>query len=556
MEIIDNIPPPPLVPPVKQLEKGFDPDHVYWSYNITAPPTDENCILLITRNVDPYILAYYLREKKWFVKKVHMSEDDGIGHVVIVNDEIVGITYSDNFINLHLEHDKPTIEYLKKIPDRSLLGQPNCSCIIESHGELYLVMMLKLWRTEVVEKLSILKFNFSEMRWEEVKSIGDHVFFLDFRIHKGLSEKRVLINNGASESEETQLKKLPPELVCCVLNHLSYLDSRCLGDAFPKWLPIIRETPMPLSNRHRDSPCLLSFTNDYKSCFLVDPLRGMRCTIQSPELPCNVKVLSSKHGWLLLTTTYHDLMATDPYTDIFFYNPLSKAIIRLPPYNFEHKTISFSSPPTSSDCVVVAVHFGIGEMVICRKGDMRWTEIDGEFQQNDEWFKTLYTPPVFLKEKFHFLSNDGRVGIFDPVTGSWDVHGQRRIVNSKTHRHYLIESNDELFWLWATEDGDRLIVCKLDQSNYVWKETTSLEGMCFFVCRNSSISDGVLNLSKNKEERIYFPMLQDGQFVHYSCIQDRMFPKENFDGAGELSDGSCWIQPCWVQHTDEELRWF
>ncbi|KAJ3675204.1 hypothetical protein LUZ60_004246 [Juncus effusus] len=363
--------------------------------------------------------------------------------------------------------------------------------------------------------------------------------------------------------EEKPLTNLYSDLVGLILHRLSYIDTRYVADVIPSWLPIINETPKPLDNWCIGSPCLLSFSNDFRTCCLIDHLRNKRHIIRSPELPYRIKILSSKHGWLLLLATLDSFMETNDSMKlisdfyIFFYNPLSKAIIKLPPYKPDefigNYSFSFSSPPTCSNCVVVAERIeGFAKISMCRKGDSEWTKFVDHEDENDI-STNIFASPIFLKGEFHMLMDDGRIGLFNPVALSWRVYGDSKTINPKTHRHHLVESNDELFWICATKNGDSIRVCKLDRSDYCWKETECLGGKCFFVGQYSSVSASNL---EGEKDMVYFPMFQDGRLVGYSCAEQKLFCGRDFYGFEELTLGSCWIEPRWTQYNDEDLQWF
>ncbi|CAL9108384.1 unnamed protein product [Musa textilis] len=111
-----------------------------------------------------------------------------------------------------------------------------------------------------------------------------------------------------------------------------------------------------------------------------------------------------KAGWLLAARE----------RQLFFFNPFSTQVINLVMYPGRKHTVrlfTFTSPPTSPDCVVFAVHrFGDSELEIgrCSVGD-------------DEWERALVTdvpPPI--------ETPDG-IGHWAQCTGSYD---RREIIQS------------------------------------------------------------------------------------------------------------------------------
>ncbi|PIA38935.1 hypothetical protein AQUCO_02700255v1 [Aquilegia coerulea] len=111
----------------------------------------------------------------------------------------------------------------------------------------------------------------------------------------------------------------------------------------------------------------LMFSNREKSkCSFLDPMYNVNSCFDMPEL-LGAKICSSKDGWLLMKKGDRSM---------FFFNPFTKATIRLPdlPKNLGFNGISFTAPPTSSSCIV----FGFFNFVSCVRiyflhlGDNGW----------------------------------------------------------------------------------------------------------------------------------------------------------------------------------------
>ncbi|KAJ3676094.1 hypothetical protein LUZ60_003506 [Juncus effusus] len=311
-----------------------------------------------------------------------------------------------------------------------------------------------------------------------------------------------------STSQQEELwPDLLPELVLQIVHHLAFLDSRCISRAIPRWIPTIRSTQKPIvANCNHESPCLLSFSNDYKTCRLFDPLRNINCLIKTPNVPTDVKILSCKHGWLLLMLSYHD---------IIFYNPLSKVVIEIPPLEkSSHFSFSFSSPPTSSNCVVVGIKINEYErkIIACNKGDREWTDVLVEPLNGG--IRVRLTSAVIFRDRFHWLGSDGQIIVLDPITREWDVR-HTGINVYITRWKYLVESDNELFYIVATQDGDSIFVYKFDELKYAWKKTENLDGRWFFLSQEGSIGVSA-SVVGYKKESLYFPMFQHEQFVYYS----------------------------------------
>lgn len=117
-----------------------------------------------------------------------------------------------------------------------------------------------------------------------------------------------------------------------------------------------------------------------------------------PESLKGSRIRFSKGGWLLISKG----------KTLFFYNPFTRSSIELPELPDEHcydfSGISFSSAPTSSDCVVFGVSKQIGDNVFTfyiKRGDEHWTNVsfDGFYWLPDRKpmeFEADFNSPVFL----------------------------------------------------------------------------------------------------------------------------------------------------------------
>lgn len=95
-------------------------------------------------------------------------------------------------------------------------------------------------------------------------------------------------------------------------------------------------------------PWLLCFDNRCSLFELRDPVRSKLYTLHLPEL-AESAVCYIKDGWLL--------MYTSSSKDMFFFNPFSRELVSLPKFSLPFQAVAFSSPPTSDNCVLVALDF-------------------------------------------------------------------------------------------------------------------------------------------------------------------------------------------------------
>ncbi|OMO88768.1 hypothetical protein COLO4_20081 [Corchorus olitorius] len=77
-------------------------------------------------------------------------------------------------------------------------------------------------------------------------------------------------------------------------------------------------------------------------------------------------ICASKHGWLLLQQS----------NETFFFNPFSNKVIKLPSMHISFNRATFSSTPTSPDCICFAIGSSKSSDKIlistCSPGDLKW----------------------------------------------------------------------------------------------------------------------------------------------------------------------------------------
>ncbi|XP_026403565.1 F-box/kelch-repeat protein At3g18720-like isoform X4 [Papaver somniferum] len=119
---------------------------------------------------------------------------------------------------------------------------------------------------------------------------------------------------------------------------------------------------------------------------------------------------------------------------VFCYNPFTRAIIFLPdlPDNYVLGGMSFSSVPTSRDCVVIAVSnwfdfVGYDEIFFLvtepGKGATDWDVRDFDYEGRcEDYFMPCINNPVFYDRAFYCLDCNGMLGVFN-MTGdsSWEI---------------------------------------------------------------------------------------------------------------------------------------
>ncbi|WZY77644.1 hypothetical protein YC2023_024028 [Brassica napus] len=281
-----------------------------------------------------------------------------------------------------------------------------------------------------------------------------------------------------------------------------------------------------------------------KSCLfeLRDPVRSKLYTLHLQEL-AELAVCYIKDGWLL--------MYTSSSKDMFFFNPFSRELVSLPKFSLPFQAVAFSSPPTSDNCVLVALDFvtSVQERRIvistCHLGATEWTT---------EAFPTVlpfyrHSKIVYLNEQFYcFTRGGGYLYSFHPSSRTWVCHQDAYVYHQlrgewDKREIFLAERKGELFLMFACSK-EKPLVFKL--GSLQWEEVTSneLDGFTtFFSSYNSELRSNIPLMRNN----LCFPWFGDKRkrCVSYFFDKSRFNPPNASLNWLELipSQKSLWIDP-------------
>ena len=309
--------------------------------------------------------------------------------------------------------------------------------------------------------------------------------------------------------------------------------------------------------------CLPKATGDVQLYYFFDPF-GRRVYDTDDQLSSingGLTLRSSKDGWVLIS---------DEDDAIYFFNPFTgedEDIFELPmvdKFPSRFSGISFSSPPTSSDCVVLGIEcndfFDGGIQVFWwRHGDPDWTY---KSYTNNLPFCVAKNNPVFHGGLFYFLGKYGNLGVFDPKEETWTVldkpkpsHPMRIIgtsnckVSTKISQNrskqecYLVESSKgEMLSVFSYNDGEKILVSRLNESKMAWEKVKDLGDDALFVDKRASLS--VVAPSRGARNRIYFPRFSDGdnkEGVYYS-LESKKYCANSMNFVEQRAD-CVWIMP-------------
>ncbi|XP_026452247.1 F-box/kelch-repeat protein At1g57790-like [Papaver somniferum] len=247
-----------------------------------------------------------------------------------------------------------------------------------------------------------------------------------------------------------------------------------------------------------------------------------------PELLVGAIIRFSKDGWLLMSKGDRTL---------FFYSPFTREIIQLPDVPHEYNThyifcgISFSSLPTSSDCVV----FGIAEwyrpndekkellidqqvmLLIIEKVNDVWKPYKFH-ADNSRKLLACYNNPVFYKGNFYALAYNGTLGVFnledsrDQINfdkSNWKVIPKTLTQFDGVNPSYLVECEGELLLVIFERPFGKLVeIFKMDPCKMKWVKVKSLGNYSLFISHTSSFS--VIAPDSSIANKIYFSRLNKG----------------------------------------------
>ncbi|XP_042478045.1 F-box/kelch-repeat protein At1g57790-like [Macadamia integrifolia] len=309
-----------------------------------------------------------------------------------------------------------------------------------------------------------------------------------------------------SKREDRSWSDLPTEILERIMADLYLSDITSFHEVCKQWSSIERPRTQLLIRygyeyRHRcrptnQIPWLLmsnSHTHLTSSCTLIDPSssssykKAHSIKIEGIGPNDNTQVCSTKFGWLLLSQTHPH------WTSFFLYSPFINERIDLPNLDSKFDVATFSSVPTSTDCVFFVLHYTTKVTIsICRKGDMAWST--SSFSEGFLPIKDV----VYSKGLFYCSTIRGALAAFDVSQQSWRVLSEfRPLLDSSCYDYssFMVEDvEEELLFILLSNSGGWALVHKLDRSVKMWVKVENLTDKSLFV---SSASTSVM-VSKNK----------------------------------------------------------
>jgi hypothetical protein len=302
---------------------------------------------------------------------------------------------------------------------------------------------------------------------------------------------------------------LPMDLLEFLVRHVSLVDSIHLFAVCKVWnltsnsIPLAKTCPWLMYQEKLDGT--------YK---LLDSSNGKEYTkkIELPSFVFPTQMLCSKDGWVIVLGGNGAM---------FMVNPMIQHVVKLPALEVTYEDfhgITFTSIPTSLDCVVIGICTdrcdNSIEFHVWHSGEEEWMIIyDDEIP-----FCIANTNPVFLNGKLYYLGETGELGVFDPVEQSWVTLDKPKPVYMEDHEPpfrgtedcYLLELGGDLVSVFRYNYFNyEICVYKLDRLKMEWIQLEDFAGWTIFLDPRSSFAKPSQHKS-SWSNKIFFTAIYSG----------------------------------------------
>ncbi|KAF8397883.1 hypothetical protein HHK36_016808 [Tetracentron sinense] len=292
------------------------------------------------------------------------------------------------------------------------------------------------------------------------------------------------------------------------------------------------------------SPWLMFPQKNSSLCKFFDPSHRAFYFLDIPDL-YGSRICYAKDGWLLIYRPRN--------SRVFFFNPFTKAIIKLPRFELRHQSVAFSSAPTSPSCIVFLIEC-VNPLVVsvstCHPGAVEWSTVNHQSKLPFVVGFSDWNNMIFCGKFFYVLNLMGLLGVFDPENQTWNVLDVRPpavldiyFFRKRWRGRFMVEFRGELLVMY-TCFREKPIIFKLDQSKMEWEKVKSLDGLTMFASFLSSHLSS--NLPRIMSNSVYFPKVRfyGKRCISYSLDDCRYYPsKECHDWVEQEPFESIWIEP-------------
>ncbi|KAF9621465.1 hypothetical protein IFM89_021769 [Coptis chinensis] len=546
-------------------------------YILSCVPTNPDCMILLVGEKEKFFLFCTPGDEKWTRQSYNLARDDNALNdeyinmgVACTNGTIYAITSHQAVVVIERNHcgtlsvrllafEKPQMYF------GSMIYLPY---MVESDEELYYVAIhdhLGVNNRKATCHIEIFKMDFTKKVWEKVESLvlKGKANTLEKSLGVKINDTLGIVKENVEKPNSPNWIDLPLDILLSITMKLplpgDYINSRLVCKTWASSLPpTIRWTVNPICSATQ-CPWLMFSNRGSRTCSFVDLTSNATHSFDMPEL-LGAQICFSSDGWLLMSKGEYSM---------FFFNPFTTVTIELPdlPQSFLFSGLSFSSLPTSAECVVfgiMPITYNFTDVCYLRLGEKAWTWI----QCDHEIRITLsYTNPVFYDGAFYCLSQERHIGIFDIKDGKsdWTILGEpqpyKSIIEEKNkpyksmNENYLVGCDGELFSVYVGPKGKWVDVRKWDYSKSKWMVVHSLKDKMLFVSRSTCVS--LKATKEGMQNKIYFPITfhDKNNYVYYS-LDSRSWhssfgdyhSENNYETKAQLH--STWIQPSLSWKTD------
>ncbi|XP_026436237.1 uncharacterized protein LOC113334113 [Papaver somniferum] len=394
------------------------------------------------------------------------------------------------------------------------------------------------------------------------KEGGNKVSASSYDYSKTESGKQ-LLRLGAVELEE---EKIPWDiliedmvvLIASYLHPLDYVHFRSVCKANRQIMPVGMSTftsSQVLDAAHLSPLLLFSRDNSSTVYSLANPMHDNESYLMNfSELLLDAAIRFQKGGWLLMSREIK----------LFFYNPFTREIILLPdfPGCYFTSDISFSSIPTSSDCIVFAIEGNESPEIsihCIRRGEQDWSS----YFFDEEMYSPLRNTLTSFNGAFYCVGYDGALGSFNLANGNiyWEVLEKPRQQFKDSYPSYLVKCGDDLLLVKLGCLDMPVRIFKIDFAEMEWVQVDSLGKHMLFISDITCFS--VTAPNSRMENKIYFPRLcLNGEGVLFYSLETGSYHSfgsqhfaKNFCGTKGWLRNCIWIEPNWSLSTPQELDW-
>ena len=330
---------------------------------------------------------------------------------------------------------------------------------------------------------------------------------------------------------------LPAELLESILSRLILVDNIRASSVCKRWHSVASDVRVV-----NQSPWLMYFPK-FGDCYeFYDPVQHKTLTFELPELNGS-RVCYTKDGWLLLYR---------PRTHrVFFFNPFTRELIKLPRFEMTYQIVAFSCAPTSPDCVLFTVkHVSPTVVAIstCYPGATEWTTLS--YQNRLPFVSSIWNKLVFCNGLFYCLSLTGWLGVFNSSERTWSVLSvpppkcpENFFAKNWWKGKFMTEHEGDIIVIY-TCSNENPIIFKLDLTLLEWEEMTTLDGVTLFASFLSSHARTDLHgIMRNS---VFFSKVRfyGKRCISFSLDGYRYYPRKQWHDWGEQDPfENIWIEP-------------